>query len=48
LPDGTKVAVSDGDSNSFSIVIDVDTELLAAYKVTATGVAYATVTYTFV
>jgi hypothetical protein len=48
MPDGTSIAMMDGETRTFSVVRDRDNELLRQYIVTAVGNAYANITYTFV
>ena len=47
MPDGTKLAMMNGETRTFSVERDQDRELKRDYRVTATGLAYANITYTF-
>jgi hypothetical protein len=47
MPDGSKLAMMNGETRTFSVERGQDYELKREYKVTATGLAYANITYTF-
>lgn len=47
LPGGNKIALMDGEVRTFSVARDFDAELKREYSFEASGMAYATITYTF-
>jgi hypothetical protein len=47
MPDGSKLSMKNGETRTFSVERVQDRELKRDYRVTATGLAYANITYTF-
>lgn len=47
MPDGTTIALMNGETRTFSVARNSDNELRRDYRVRAFGLAYANITYTF-
>jgi hypothetical protein len=48
MPDGTVIALADGETRTYSVNQANDSDLQKIYNINAFGIAYATITYTYI